>query len=299
MNDFNINFPQNQRQHRTNCNVIAAAIPWLASKDTPTDIAAFWLFANMVEPGTESPSYTAGDGGYFVTSPMTSLSWWEEGQEAETTASDWESLQRYSRSHLLMTSLVLGVIILATIVGNVFVIAAIILERNLRNVANYLIASLTCLYQVIHIIFSPNFASLSQVSLRKLALQRRQLPDSVPGGRWFACCGAGHAAGSREWGQFALVPRQGLVWRVDVVRRSLLHVVDPSSGCHLAGSLLGRHPGGLHSQPVGRSYLAHGRSELGSVSSHLRSTAVRRRRPSARSRHYRHLCHQPQPRCIM
>ncbi|KAE8746004.1 hypothetical protein FOCC_FOCC007262, partial [Frankliniella occidentalis] len=39
-------------------------------------------------------------------------------------------------------SVVLGIMILITIIGNVFVIAAILLERNLQNVANYLIVSL-------------------------------------------------------------------------------------------------------------------------------------------------------------
>ncbi|XP_034477553.1 5-hydroxytryptamine receptor 2B [Drosophila innubila] len=39
-------------------------------------------------------------------------------------------------------AVVLGLMILVTIIGNVFVIAAIILERNLQNVANYLVASL-------------------------------------------------------------------------------------------------------------------------------------------------------------
>ena len=42
-----------------------------------------------------------------------------------------------------MTSLLLGLVTMATIVGNVFVMAAIGVERHLRvNVANYLIASL-------------------------------------------------------------------------------------------------------------------------------------------------------------
>nr|XP_045588528.1 5-hydroxytryptamine receptor-like [Procambarus clarkii] len=41
-----------------------------------------------------------------------------------------------------LTAVILGVMILATIVGNVFVIAAILLERNLQSVANYLILSL-------------------------------------------------------------------------------------------------------------------------------------------------------------
>ena len=37
-----------------------------------------------------------------------------------------------SQAHLLTTSIILGLMILATIIGNVFVIAAIILEKNLQ-----------------------------------------------------------------------------------------------------------------------------------------------------------------------
>jgi len=48
----------------------------------------------------------------------------------------------YGLARVLLTSSILGLVILATIVGNVFVIAAIVLEKNLRSVANYLIASL-------------------------------------------------------------------------------------------------------------------------------------------------------------
>ncbi|XP_022901391.1 5-hydroxytryptamine receptor-like [Onthophagus taurus] len=43
---------------------------------------------------------------------------------------------------MIATGVVLGLLILATVIGNVFVIAAILLERNLQNVANYLILSL-------------------------------------------------------------------------------------------------------------------------------------------------------------
>ncbi|KAK5645191.1 hypothetical protein RI129_006491 [Pyrocoelia pectoralis] len=43
---------------------------------------------------------------------------------------------------MIGTAVVLGLLILATVIGNVFVIAAILLERNLQNVANYLILSL-------------------------------------------------------------------------------------------------------------------------------------------------------------
>ena len=50
--------------------------------------------------------------------------------------------QIYSTEHLVLTSIVLGLMILCTIIGNVFVIAAILLEKNLHSVANYLILSL-------------------------------------------------------------------------------------------------------------------------------------------------------------
>lgn len=43
---------------------------------------------------------------------------------------------------VIVTAIVLGIVILATVIGNVFVIAAILLERNLQSVANHLILSL-------------------------------------------------------------------------------------------------------------------------------------------------------------
>ncbi|XP_062698802.1 5-hydroxytryptamine receptor-like isoform X2 [Aedes albopictus] len=43
---------------------------------------------------------------------------------------------------MIATAVVLGIVILATVIGNVFVIAAILLERNLQSVANHLILSL-------------------------------------------------------------------------------------------------------------------------------------------------------------
>ncbi|KAH6938977.1 hypothetical protein HPB50_015338 [Hyalomma asiaticum] len=43
---------------------------------------------------------------------------------------------------VVLVSCILGLIIVATVVGNVFVIAAIFMERNLRTVGNYLVLSL-------------------------------------------------------------------------------------------------------------------------------------------------------------
>lgn len=61
----------------------------------------------------------------------------DNSNETDTTAEDITELVR-----MALTSVLLGLMILITIIGNVFVIAAIILERNLQNVANYLVASL-------------------------------------------------------------------------------------------------------------------------------------------------------------
>lgn len=47
-----------------------------------------------------------------------------------------------SLDFVIPTTIFLGLMVLATIIGNVFVIAAILLEKNLQNVANYLILSL-------------------------------------------------------------------------------------------------------------------------------------------------------------
>ena len=44
--------------------------------------------------------------------------------------------------YIISVSLILGILTCLTIIGNVFVIAAIIMERNLRTTANYLVLSL-------------------------------------------------------------------------------------------------------------------------------------------------------------
>ncbi|KOC66555.1 5-hydroxytryptamine receptor [Habropoda laboriosa] len=48
----------------------------------------------------------------------------------------------FTDASIILRALVLGLLILVTIVGNLFVIAAILHERNLQSVANYLIVSL-------------------------------------------------------------------------------------------------------------------------------------------------------------
>ena len=72
-------------------------------------------------------------------------------------------MEPYSMGHLLITAIILGTIILATIIGNVFVIAAVILERNLHNVANYLIASLAVADLMVAALVMP-LAAVNEVS---------------------------------------------------------------------------------------------------------------------------------------
>lgn len=65
-----------------------------------------------------------------------------DGANMSVTTQTVFTLQIKSMEHLVGTSVALGLMILATIIGNVFVIAAILLEKNLHSVANYLILSL-------------------------------------------------------------------------------------------------------------------------------------------------------------
>lgn len=69
-----------------------------------------------------------------------------------------------SATHMFMTSVILAVIILAAIVGNVFVLLAILLERNLHNVTNYLIASLAVADLMVAALVMP-LAAVKEVSV--------------------------------------------------------------------------------------------------------------------------------------
>lgn len=56
---------------------------------------------------------------------------------------------------IVLASTVLGVLILLTIIGNVFVIAAILLERNLQSVGNYLVCSLAAADLLVSVLVMP------------------------------------------------------------------------------------------------------------------------------------------------
>jgi len=70
-----------------------------------------------------------------------------------------------SVTRLFVTIAILGAIILAAIVGNIFVITAIAVDRNLRTVANYLIASLAVADLLVAALVMP-LAAVNEVSAR-------------------------------------------------------------------------------------------------------------------------------------
>ena len=83
-----------------------------------------------------------------------------------------DSIKNASRSFLVLDhcpfvysliALLLGALIICSIIGNSFVIAAIYLEKSLQNVANYLIVSLACADLMVAIIVMP-FAAYQELS---------------------------------------------------------------------------------------------------------------------------------------
>ncbi|CAH2014092.1 unnamed protein product [Acanthoscelides obtectus] len=60
----------------------------------------------------------------------------------DTAVLDDEDVPTTSTVVIIFLSTILGLMILVTVVGNVFVITAIFIDRNLQSVANYLIVSL-------------------------------------------------------------------------------------------------------------------------------------------------------------
>lgn len=87
----------------------------------------------------------------------------------DTDLGGW-SLQVYSEEHLIITSAILGLFVLCCIIGNCFVIAAVILERSLHNVANYLILSLAVADLMVAVLVMPLsvVSEISQVSFRSV-----------------------------------------------------------------------------------------------------------------------------------
>ncbi|KFM69407.1 5-hydroxytryptamine receptor 2A, partial [Stegodyphus mimosarum] len=70
---------------------------------------------------------------------------------------------------MLLLTILLGLIILATVVGNVFVIAAVFLERNLQTEGNYLVLSLAVADLMVACLVMP-LGAFNEVNNRKWIL---------------------------------------------------------------------------------------------------------------------------------
>lgn len=73
-------------------------------------------------------------------------------------------IPKYSLPVMVMICLILSLMVLATILGNVFVIAAVILERSLQGVSNYLILSLAVTDLFVAVIVMP-LSLINEVSV--------------------------------------------------------------------------------------------------------------------------------------
>ncbi|XP_068614086.1 5-hydroxytryptamine receptor 1A-alpha-like [Brachionichthys hirsutus] len=83
---------------------------------------------------------------------------WDQGENGTGSG----SLPDLELSYQIITSLLLGALILCSIFGNACVVAAIALERSLQNVANYLIGSLAVTDLMVSVLVLP-MAALYQV----------------------------------------------------------------------------------------------------------------------------------------
>lgn len=97
-------------------------------------------------------TYSSGDN-------LTEL-WLESFNDADNsstngTDSDEFVNLKYATAPLVFICFILGMMILVTIIGNVFVIAAIILERSLQAVSNYLILSLAVTDLMVAVLVMP------------------------------------------------------------------------------------------------------------------------------------------------
>lgn len=88
---------------------------------------------------------------------------WDAGGNNTTSSSSGSgSVPDLTLSYQIITSLLLGALILCSIFGNACVVAAIALERSLQNVANYLIGSLAVTDLMVSVLVLP-MAALYQV----------------------------------------------------------------------------------------------------------------------------------------
>ncbi|XP_017839703.1 5-hydroxytryptamine receptor 2B [Drosophila busckii] len=101
-----------------------------------------WQLGNSSNNAGNSSSSSNSNNATSSSSNSSSLNATSDLEEQQRAADERAAAEFWLLVKMIAMAVVLGLMILVTIIGNVFVIAAIILERNLQNVANYLVASL-------------------------------------------------------------------------------------------------------------------------------------------------------------
>ncbi len=110
-------------------------------------ISTFILFQNLTDDSLEyrsdnlSINYFPIDNNQSVTFYET-IPYLQKNSNMTDIIHNDNGIRKRSLAEILLVCAALGSLILATIIGNIFVISAIILEKNLKTVGNYLVLSL-------------------------------------------------------------------------------------------------------------------------------------------------------------
>ncbi|KAH7965253.1 hypothetical protein HPB49_005408 [Dermacentor silvarum] len=146
-----------ENARRTGTIVLRTAIPTTRATISP-DLSSNWTTDVANWTGTDSndthpwltmfESAIGGGDAAVLNLSLTGQNASSYNAAAAIAAEDDDALSPATVPHelrlvvVVLVSCILGLIIIATVVGNVFVIAAIFMERNLRSVGNYLVLSL-------------------------------------------------------------------------------------------------------------------------------------------------------------
>lgn len=146
-----------------------------------------------------------------------------------TTFNDEQQQLQINWFNFLMASLII-LLILSTAVGNLFVIVAILIERNLRTIGNYLVLSLAIADLLVACLVMP-LAGIYLI-LKKWTLGAL-LCDIWTSADVFCC------TGEFLFAEFASISS-------NEIANNHNHSLHFALAGHCPGSLLGRHSGGLH-----------------------------------------------------
>ncbi|CAF0990423.1 unnamed protein product [Brachionus calyciflorus] len=165
------------------------------------------------------------------------------------------SLCNQNKLRCIFLSLSLGLLIIFTIIGNTFVIAAVILDRNLHNVANYLILSLAFADLTVAIMVMPIGAYqevFQEWSLGKLLCDIWTIFDvlcctasilhlvAIALDRYWAITKFGYAAIRTSKRIFSII---AIIWTVSLIVAITPHIfglsydVNNTERCHLTDNL--------------------------------------------------------------